>query len=169
MNLPPPLLKAAKVIVGNLSEAERQEFFEAIAAAARGKDLSVVHWQFLSAELRALPDDLPERIQALVDEVIAGMNRIAAGKAWHDAAKVAKAAFAADTANVTFVAYAAYAGAISAVAAKELYTTDVADAASFAANAAAFAAPINYINTYIKARRRQRDTFLALVKGAPDE
>lgn len=80
MNL--PLLKAAEVIVDNLSEAERQEFFEAIAAAAKGKDLSVVHWQFLGAELRALPKLMPKDIQSLIDQMIEGLDLFTEGKWW---------------------------------------------------------------------------------------
>ena len=80
MNL--PLLNAAEVIVGNLSEAERQEFFEAIAAAAEGKDLSVVHWQFLGAELRTLPKLMPKDIQSLIDQMIEGLDLFTEGKWW---------------------------------------------------------------------------------------
>lgn len=93
MNLPPLLLKAAKVIVDNLSEAESQAFTAAINQAAKGKDLSLVHWAFLGSELRALPGPLPKHMQSMVEVVVAGMDRLAAGKAWPDAAKAVEDAF----------------------------------------------------------------------------
>ena len=45
------------------------------------KDLSRVPWQFLAAELRALPT-VEDEIQAVIDPVIAGLQLLTEGKEW---------------------------------------------------------------------------------------
>ena len=85
MKFPLPLKKIVESITYDLPKDEGQAFSDSVLRAAWGKDLSLIHWVFLGEELRALPDDLPDHIQALVDTVIFGMDLRAAGKEWRDA------------------------------------------------------------------------------------
>lgn len=93
-----PLLRIAEHIFESLPAGEARQFFADFPAAvgADGKDLSLVHWQFLASELRALPP-LASKIQALIDPVIAGMDLLANGQNWPaaEAARAAEAAWAA--------------------------------------------------------------------------
>ena len=88
---------AVQRIAENIFEAipadEAKAFFAALpdAVGCDGKDLSKVHWQFLAAELRSLPPQ-PDHIQAAIDPVIAGMDLLAQGLHWPDAARAADAA-----------------------------------------------------------------------------
>ena len=177
MNLPPPLLKIIKDISIDLPEEEQQAFSDAIHAAAEGKDLSVVHWKFLGYELQALPDGLPNRTQNVIDSAIVGMDRLAAGEEWLEAAKVAEDAFAlADAADTAVARTAAKTAAFAAAfAATFAAFGDKADkavaAAAYAANNAAFAAAFAVNGrgctvSYIKTRRRQHYTLLALINNA---
>lgn len=89
--LPLPLVKIAENIFESLSEKDRRDFFAAIPAAVggNGKDLSLVHWKFLAAELRALPA-VPSNIQNVIDPVILGIELLAGGGDWpRDAADAA--------------------------------------------------------------------------------
>jgi len=88
-----PILRIAEGIFEELPADEAKAFFAAFPAAVAcdGKDLSRVHWQFLAAELRALPEQKPS-IQAVIDPVIAGMDLLAAGEPWPAAAYAAYAA-----------------------------------------------------------------------------
>ena len=98
-----PLLRIAENIFEALPADEARAFFAALPAAVGcdGKDLSRVHWAFLAAELRALPVQMPE-----IDAVITGMDLLAAGEEWPDAAAYAAAraayaaAYAADAARL---------------------------------------------------------------------
>lgn len=91
---------AVQRIAENIFEAipadEAKAFFAALpdAVGCDGKDLSKVHWQFLAAELRSLPPQ-PDDIQAVIDPVIAGMDLLAQGLHWPDAARAAAWAAAA--------------------------------------------------------------------------
>jgi hypothetical protein len=78
-----PLLRIAENIFEELPADEAKAFFAALpdAVGCDGKDLSRVHWQFLAAELRVLPEQKPE-IQAVIDPVIAGMELLSAGEDW---------------------------------------------------------------------------------------
>lgn len=98
-----PILRIAESIFESLPDDEAKAFFAALpdAIGRDGKDLSLVHWQFLAAELRALPTQRPD-IQAVIDPVIEGMDLLAAGKEWADATYAARAA-----ADATLAAYAA--------------------------------------------------------------
>ena len=176
MNFPPPLLKIVENTIHNLPDDEREAFTAAINAAAEGKDLSNTHWAFLATELSALPNDLPKSFQAVIYEVITGMDRLAAGKDWPEAAKVAeiasnKACEALLTSNYA-AGYAAYAAtfAAKARARSEEAATYVAAAVTNLLYAAAYAAGIKaYVKAGAKARQQQRDTLLALIESAPDK
>ena len=141
--LPVPLLRISESIFEALPDDEGRAFFAALPDAVErdGKDLSRVHWQFLAAELRALPK-MPADIQAVIYPVIVGMDLLADGKDWPEVARAADAAARA--------ADAAYAAAWAAA-----YAARAAWAAARAADAARAAARI-----------RQRDTLLALIKAA---
>ena len=139
--LPVLVQRIAESIFEALPEDEAKAFFAALpdAVGCDGKDLSKVGWQFLAAELRALPAQTAE-IQVVIDPVIAGMDLLASGQEWADAAAGAAAVRAASDA----AAYAAHAAAHAVYAARA------------AADADAWAA-----------RRRQHDTLLALISQAP--
>jgi len=142
--LPVIVQRIAEAIFESLPDDEAKAFFAALpdAMGCDGKDLSKVGWQFLAAELRALSVQTAE-IQVVIDPVIAGMDLLASGQEWADARADADADAA---------VWAACAAATAADAA-----ADAADAAAAAVWAAADAA----------ARRRQRDTLLALISQAP--
>ena len=114
----------AKVIFDALPPADGRAFRSAFgdAVAEDGKDLSRVDWAWLAAELRVLPVT-PPHIQAVIDPVIAGMDLLASGKKWPNAAARAAAANAADAA----AAYAA-AAALAASAATAAAIAAAADA-----------------------------------------
>jgi hypothetical protein len=124
--LPLPLVRICEGIFEALPADDAKAFFAALpdAVARDGKDLSRVRWRFLAAELRALPG-VPADVQAVIDPVIAGMDLLAAGGEWTDAA--ARAAADAADAAADAAAYAARAA-------------DAAYAAAYAARAAAYAA-----------------------------
>ena len=169
MNVPIPLMKIVESIADDLPKEEGQAFSDAVNVAVWGKDLSLAHWVFLGEELRVLPDDLPDHIQAMVDRVIAGMDRLAAGKEWPEAAKAVR--ICDDIAMDSTTEYAACAASYAAEAAAKVNVTSAAYAAAYAAEAAADYASYmdGYTGGYTDARRRQRDKFLELVKSAPDE
>jgi regulator of protease activity HflC (stomatin/prohibitin superfamily) len=166
-----PLMTSRLVesIFGGLPPDEAPKFVAALPSAigCDGKDLTLVGWKFLAAELRSLPAVSAET-QAVVAPVIAGMDRLAQGFRWpaHEAESASKAAYAAAS---------AYAAAYAAAASADAAAYDAANAAAYAANAAAYAAA--YVAdaaaaTYSDAdiivpRRRQRDTLLQLIKEAP--
>jgi hypothetical protein len=137
--LPVMVQRIAESIFEALPDDEAKAFFAALpdAVGCDGKDLSKVGWQFLAAELRALPEQ-PGEVQVVIDPVIAGMDLLASGQERAAAAAAARVAWA-----------AARAAADAAWAAADAD----ADAAAWAARAAA--------------RRRQRDTLLALISQAP--
>jgi hypothetical protein len=164
-----PLLRIAENIFEALLEAEAKKFFSDFASAVGvdGKDLSNVHWQFLAAELKALPKVSTET-QIVIDVVIDGMDRLAQGLTWPAAAAAARAA-----------ARAAAAAAARAAAYNDAVAADAAyDAAYAAARAAAYdavavaayavyAADAAYDAANDACRQRQRDTLLNLIRNAP--
>ena len=154
--LPEAVLRIAENIFEALPDDEGKAFFAALpeAVGCDGKDLSRVHWAFLAAELRALPV-VSATIQAVIDPVIDGMNLLAQGGNWPDAA--ARAAFAAARAAAAYAADAAAYAADAARAAAAVAAAYAADAVAAAAYAAADAA----------ARIRQRNTLLRLIAEAP--
>ena len=146
--LPLPLVRICEGIFESLPAAESKAFFAALpdAVARDGKDLSRVHWQFLAAELRALPE-VPEDIQAVIDPIIAGMDLLAVGEDWTgaDAAYADAAALIAPGAAADAAVYAAYAAdayAAARAAYAAFYAAYAADAyaAARAADDAFYAA-----------------------------
>jgi len=158
--LPVMVQRIAESIFEALPPNEAKTFFAALpdAVGCDGKDLSKVGWQFLAAELRALPKQ-PDEVQVVIDPVIAGMDLLASGQEWAsaDAAAVAAVLWQRDTLAATAAAAAARAAAARAAAFQQY------DTFAWAAHAAARAARADRV----AARRRQRDTLLALISQAP--
>jgi hypothetical protein len=156
--IPVPLTRLLENVFERLPATEAAEFFSAIprAIGRDKKDLSRVVWHFLAAELRALPPQ-PPNIQAVIDPVIAGMDLLASGQTWPEAAAAARAARAA----------AARAAARAAAARAAAWAAEAARAAAWAwaaaAEAAAAAAEAAARKTV---RLRQRDTLLQLMADA---
>ena len=117
--LPVVVLRIAENIYEDLPDDEATAFFAALpdAVGRDGKDLSRVHWGFLAAELRAMPQTT-DAAQAVIDPVIDGMDLIFSGQQWPDAASCAAdaAAYAAYAARAA--AYASRAAADAAYAAR---------------------------------------------------
>jgi len=185
-----PLLRIAENIFEALPKAKAKKFFADFAPAVGvdGKDLSNVHWQFLVAELKALPKVSTET-QVVIDVVIDGMGRLAQGLTWPaaDAAAARAAAAAAYAADAAYdAADAARAAAAAAYDAADA-ADDAADAAYDAAYAAAYAAAraaaraaaydaadaaddayaAARVAAYDACYQRQRDTLLNLIRNAP--
>ena len=192
--LPVAVLRIAENIYEDLPDDEATAFFAALpdAVGRDGKDLSRVHWGFLVAELRAMPQTT-DAVQAVIDPVIDGMYLLFSGQQWTAARAAARAAADAFSANAARAAAAAAAAAFSAEdRATAFSAASVAKAAEAAAEAAAFsakaaaaaaaraaAAAADSVNaaTYAasvakaaeaagRARLRQRDTLLALIAAA---
>ena len=170
--LPVAVLRIAENIYEDLPDDEGTAFFAALpdAVGRDGKDLSRVHWGFLAAELRAMPQKT-DAAQAVIDPVIDGMDLLFSGQQW--TADRAAARAAADAA-ATFSAEAAIA-ALSAEAAAEAaaFSANAARAAARAAaaadsvNAATYAASVaKAAEAAGRARLLQRDTLLALIAAA---
>ena len=170
--LPVMVQRIAESIFEALPADEAKTFFAALpdAVGCDGKDLSKVGWQFLAAELRALPEQ-PDEVQVVIDPVIAGMDLLASGQEWAAAAAAARAAWAvaawaawaaARAARAAADAAAAAADAAASAAAAAADAASAAAAADAAARAAAWAAADR-----AAACRRQRDTLLALISQAP--
>jgi hypothetical protein len=172
-----PLLRIAESIFEALPRADATAFFAALPAAVAcdGKDLSRVHWHFLAAELRALPAQTDD-VKAAIDRVTVGMDLLAKGQEWPDAADAAYAAYASgDRASAAFAARAsassaARASASSAARAAAQAAHAAADAAYVAAFAAAYAANVAAYAAHASSAfpiQRQRDTLLQLIADAP--
>jgi hypothetical protein len=141
--IPFMVTRIAESIFEGLPADKAVDFFAAIpqAIGSDNKDLTIVGWQFLAAELRALPP-VPDDIQAVIYLVIKGMDLLAEGKEWPDATRAAWSAATYGTATATYATYAAYAATYATYAAAD------ADACA-------------------STRLRQRDTLLRLIKEAP--
>ena len=167
--LPVAVLRIAENIFESLPSAEGSAFFAALpdAVGRDGKDLSRVHWGFLAAELRALPQTT-DAAQAVIDPVIDGMGLFFSGQQWPDARAAADAARAAAYAAADAAADAAYAAAYAAYAAAYAAraAADDAYAAADAAYAAAYAAYAARAAYGAYGRNRQRDTLLALIAAS---
>jgi len=152
--LPVAVLRIAENIFEALPAAEGMAFFAALpdAVGRDGKDLSRVHWGFLAAELRAMPQ-APDAAQAAIDPVIQGMDLLFSGQQWPEASAAYAAARPAAGAAARAASYAACAAA-------ETATCAYAEAASYAAYAA------YAVYAAADARLRQRDTLLALIAAA---
>jgi len=162
--LPVAVLRIAENIFESLPSAEGSAFFAALpdAVGRDGKDLSRVHWGFLAAELRALPQTT-DAAQAVIDPVIDGMDLLFSGQEWTAARAAADAAYpAADAARAARAA--ARAAAYAADAAYPAADAYGAYAAAYAARAAAYATKA--AEAAGRARLRQRDTLLALIAAA---
>jgi hypothetical protein len=137
--------------------------------AAHGKDLSRVGWMFLGAMLREVPVE-SERTRAVVDPVIAGMDRLAAGDDWPGAAAAADAAWAAAAAeSAEAAAWAAEAAAWAADAADAAAAYQAAARAATWAGRAAAAAAAGGAGAAEKAGlpyARQREILVRLIEEA---
>lgn len=170
--LPVMLQRIAESIFEALPANEAKWFFAALpdAVGCNGKDLSKVSWQFLAAELRSLPEQ-PAEIQAVIDPVIAGMDLLASGQEWPEAAanadNWAAAAWAADANTADAANAAARAAARANAAARAAADADnwAADWAAAAANAAARVAAD--ADNWDAVRSRQRNLLLRLISEAP--
>lgn len=162
--MPLPLEKITQNIFESLSEKKAAQFFADIpdAIGVDGKDLSLVHWQFLRDTLLRLPE-ITEEIQTVVD----GMSLLAEGKKWsNDEARAANAAAVAK-ARATFYAtrHSAYAAAYAANAA---YAD--ASAAAIAALYAVYgpyAAARAAAGSSVAERNKQAQSIIKLLKDAP--
>jgi hypothetical protein len=163
--LPVMVQRIAESIFEGLPLSEAKAFFAALpdAVGCDGKDLIRVVWQFLAAELQAMPEQNSE-VQAVIDPVIAGMNLLASGKEWPDAAASAAACGACISYLAKDIAdYNAYYTAVNAISAAAYaalsYTSNafnyVAETSDFAA---ARTDPF---------RLRQRDLLLKLITESP--
>jgi hypothetical protein len=188
--IPRMVSRVAESIFEGLPPSEAPSLFAALPAAigCNSKNLTLVGWQFLAAELRSLPP-VPADVQAAIDPVIAGMDLLSEGKEWPtqaveaadaavwdirdtdaaDAVGAVRAAIdaavdAASAARDARDAKAADAKAADAKAADASAAWAAASAAGMVAWAARFA---DALNPKIAARRRQRDTLLRLIKEAP--
>ena len=172
--LPAMVQRIAETIFESLPAEEAKAFFAALpdAVGCNGKDLSRVGWQFLAVELRSLPRQSVE-IQAVIDPVIAGMDLLAGGQEWPEAAAVAAADAAADAAAeaaaeavrwaVRWAAgWAAKWAAVAAAEAAAGWAVRAARAAGWAAAGAAAGWAVR-----AAARLRQRDLLLRLIHEAP--
>lgn len=170
--LPVIVQRIAENIFEALPIAEAKVFFAALpgAVGCDGKDLTKVGWQFLAAELRSLPEQSAE-VQAVIDPVIAGMDKLASGQEWPaelaESAGVAAAsawwtsAAAADAA--WWVSVAAWWA--SGAAAADWWAPAVA--ARAATRAATRAAEAVGAARAAAVRLRQRDLLLRLIAEAP--
>ena len=170
--VPEPLTRLLEAIFERLPFDKAAEFFSAIprAIGRDGKDLTRVHWAFLADMLRHLPDT---EARDVVAEVAAGMDLLAAGQDWPEAAEAAKAAKAAGAAywaTEAAKARAAYWAAEAAYWAAEAAKAGVeARAAYWVAEAAAEAAywvAEAAAEARAKETRRQRDVLLRLIQEA---
>ena len=171
--LPVMVQRIAENIFEALPANDAKAFFAALpdAVSCDGKDLSKVGWQFLAAELRLLPEQ-HEKVQAVINPVIAGMDLLASGQVWSTAA--AAAAAAADAAvraawaawDASWAAARAADAAVRAVRAVRAASW-AADAASWAADAADAATRADAADAADAVRLRQRDLLLRLISEAP--
>lgn len=117
--IPLPLVHIVERIFEELTHDEAKQFFADIpeAIGCDGKDLSLVHWQFLRETLRGLPAQ-PPAVQAVIDPVIEGIALLAQGQEWPASAALA-AARAASAAQSAAEAEAATRAAEAAARAAE--------------------------------------------------
>ena len=106
--IPVMLTRIAERIFNSLPKDEARDFFLAIPGAigTDGKDLSRVGWAFLADTLRALPPQ-EGAVKHAADDVIAGLDRLAAGEEWLAAERAA--AWTAATRMTTAATRAAWA------------------------------------------------------------
>ena len=173
--LPMPLTRLLEHVFERLDADNARAFFRDIPGAigGDGRDLSRVHWSFLADTLRHMPPQ-PANVQAVIDPVIAGMDRLARGEDWPEAAEAAARAEAAACAwawaEAAAEAWAEAAARAEAAACAEAAAwawawaaaaARAAEAAARAAEAAARAA-----EAWADEIIRQRDALLRLIKDA---
>lgn len=172
--IPVMVTRIAEEIFEGLPADEAIKFFAAIpqAVACDGKDPTLVGWKFLATELRSLPP-APDGIQAVVGQVINGMDLLGEGKewplaaAWSDAVDIATDAASAHTsAEADALLAAAYAGLAAASAHEATRAAAYAGLAAPAAARATTRVAWSATNEYA-IRLRQRDTLLQLISEAP--
>ncbi len=164
-DFPEPLELLLDHMLYPLPAAEADDFCGAIQRAVGDgrKNMSLVVWAFLAATLRDIPPQ-PEKIQKVIDRVIAGMDLLASGSRWPEAGSihVSIAAFNPGIAG-TVIAYAikaaisdhkAYVAARDADDALVRCNEDVARAATKAAHV-------------IGDRKSQRELIVRLMAEAP--
>lgn len=165
--LPLPFVRLCEVIFEGLPASEQPVFFREVGEAVDrdGRDLSRVHWAFLADALRHLPRT---GAQDVVDRVIVGMDLLAAGEQWPDAAAVRadttrdrSRATRTATRTAALAANAARAAALASHAAAAAATAAAADAASAVWAASA---PRNRAQEI----ERQRRALLDIIRAAPD-
>ena len=151
--VPEPLTRLLESIFERLPFDKAAEFFSAIprAIGRDGRDLTRVHWAFLADLLRHLPDT---QARDAVADATAGMDLLAEGKEWPEAA--AEEAKAAEAAKAAGVAY----WATEAAKARAAYW------AARAAKAAAYWVAEAAAEARAKETRRQRDLLLRLIQEA---
>jgi len=137
--LPEMLVRLCESVFERLPQSDRPIFFREVGEAVGedGRDLTRVGWAFLADTLRHLPDT---ETREVVQPVIAGMDRLAVGQYWPDAAARAATARAAVAAARAAAWAARAATARAAVAAARAAAWAVAEAAWAAAARAATAA-----------------------------
>lgn len=81
--IPLTVSRIAESIFEGIRSNEAVDFFAALpeAVGSDGKDLTLVGWKFLAAELRALPP-VADDTQAVINSVINGMDLLGEGKEW---------------------------------------------------------------------------------------
>jgi hypothetical protein len=173
--LPVAVLRIAENIYEDLPDDGGTAFFAALpdAVGRDGKDLSRVHWGFLAAELRAMPQTT-DAAQAVIDPVIDGMDLLFSGQQWTAARAAARAAADAFSAEAAASAAAFSANAARAASHVAAFSANAARASRSAAiaaadsvNAATYAASVaKAAEAAGRARLRQRDTLLALIAAA---
>jgi hypothetical protein len=91
--VPVMVQRIAAGIFNDLPAEAARIFFAALPHAIErdGKDLGKVGWQFLAAELRAMPRQ-PLETQNVIDAVINGMDLLSDGKEWPAASEAYEAA-----------------------------------------------------------------------------
>ena len=126
-----------------------------------------MHWGFLAAEVRALPQTT-DAAQAVNNPVIDGMDLLFSGQQWTADRAAARAAGDAAATFFAAAADAAEAAAFSAFSANAARAAArAATAAANSVNAATYAAyAAKAAEAAGRARLRQRDTLLALIAAA---
>jgi len=171
LNLYLPIFKMAEDLASDLPQDERKPFIAAINEAAEGKDLSVAHWHFLKAELRALPHQ-QNPIRGIIHLVIAGMDRLAAGKEWpgsYEVSSIACSISASGTsrAAIELAGCAAEAGYYASGAI--FYSSACASAETAAEAARAAACAYDDVPNYTVGIRRVNSRLLKFIENAKAE
>ncbi len=135
--LPLPLVRLCEQVFEALPQADRPVFFREVGEAVRrdGKNLTRVHWRLLGSALRRQPSD------RRTDAVISGMDLLARGEEWPEAA-VAEAAWAAPRAARAAARAARAAARAARAAADAAAAEEAAEEAAAEAAAVALAASV---------------------------